>query len=156
MDFKKVQRAPLTDSYMEHVHQKVILLMLIMGIVFITAVYAVSQGTYDISFREVLWALIGKAEGASRVVIANIRLPRVVAAVICGWGLSLSGLCIQSILKNPLGSPSTLGISQGAAFGAALSIVFFNAQVFSVTVFAFGGAVAATCVILILARLKRG
>jgi iron complex transport system permease protein len=57
-------------------------------------------------------------------------------------------------LKNPLGSPSTLGISQGAAFGAALSIVIFGAEVFSVSFFAFSGAMAATLTILVLARLK--
>jgi iron complex transport system permease protein len=58
-------------------------------------------------------------------------------------------------LKNPLGSPSTLGISQGAAFGAALSIVAFEAKVLPVTFFAFGGSIAATLVILVLARLKQ-
>ena len=59
-----------------------------------------------------------------------------------GWGLSLSGLSIQSLLKNPLGSPSTLGISQGAAFGAAAAIVLFGQQMVSVTVCAFAGAMA--------------
>jgi iron complex transport system permease protein len=123
--------------------------------ILIVAVLAVTQGSYEIPVKNVLLALIGEADHTARVVIVNLRLPRVVSSVICGWGLSLAGLCIQSVLKNPLGSPSTLGISQGAAFGAALSIVVLGSRVMSVTSFAFIGAMAATLVILILARLKK-
>jgi iron complex transport system permease protein len=78
-----------------------------------------------------------------------------VAAIVCGWGMALSGLGIQSLLKNPLGSPATLGISQGAAFGAALSVVVMGSQLVSVTVYAFAGAMGATFIILVLARLKQ-
>ncbi len=151
----KYSHGSITAAYLESVRKKAFLLFILAGIVLIVALYAVTQGTYEIPLEEVFCALTGNAEGASRVVITNIRLPRVTAAIICGFGLSLSGLCIQSVLKNPLGSPSTLGISQGAAFGAAASIVVFGSQVFSATVFAFGGAMSATLVILVLARLKR-
>jgi iron complex transport system permease protein len=98
---------------------------------------------------------MGSAGESASVVIWNIRLPRIIASLIVGWGLSLSGLSIQSLLRNPLGSPSTLGISQGAAFGAAAAIVFLHAGMVSVTLFAFMGAMGATMIILILARLKR-
>ncbi|MBP9652288.1 MAG: iron ABC transporter permease, partial [Brachymonas sp.] len=94
-------------------------------------------------------------ETSTRVAIWNIRLPRVVGAFVCGWGLALSGLTIQTLLKNPLASPSTIGISQGAAFGAAASIVLFEAQMYLVTGFAFAGAMGATAVVLALASLKR-
>jgi len=151
----KTSNGSIQAAYVEHVRQKALLLIVLLALVFIVALYAVTQGAYEISIRNVLSALTGYSDSASRVVIVNIRLPRIVAALVCGWGLSLSGLCIQSLLKNPLGSPSTLGISQGAAFGAALSIVVFGAKVFSVTAFAFGGAMGATFVILILARLRR-
>jgi len=124
------------------------------GIALTLAVYAVTQGAYDLSPLRVLKVLTGGGGEAADVVVWNIRLPRIAAALMTGWGLSLAGLSIQSLLKNPLGSPSTLGISQGAAFGAALAIVVFGAKVFSVTVFAFAGAMGATVVILLLARLK--
>jgi iron complex transport system permease protein len=145
----------ITTTYLEFLRQKVLLLVALVGLTAIVALYAVTQGAYDIAVGDVIRALTGHAEGASRIVIANIRLPRIAAAIVCGWGLSLSGLCIQSLLKNPLGSPSTLGISQGAAFGAALSIVVFGGKVISVTTFAFGGAIGATLVILALARFKQ-
>lgn len=126
-----------------------------LGVILVLTAYAVTQGAYNVAMRDILLALMGEADRASRIVIVNIRLPRVVAAVVSGWGLSLSGLSIQSLLKNPLGSPSTLGISQGAAFGAASAIVLFDAKVLSVTAFAFAGSVTATLVLLALAGLRR-
>ena len=102
-----------------------------------------------------LYAFLGKADETSKVVIANIRLPRVVAAIVCGWGLSLSGLCLQTLLRNPLSSPITLGINHGAAFGATAAIVLFGSGLVSVTAFAFAGGMTATLVILFLATFKR-
>jgi len=119
------------------------------------AALAVTQGVYTLSLKEVLQALVGPPEAQAGVVVWNIRLPRIIAAIVTGWGLSVSGLAIQSLLKNPLGSPSTLGISQGAAFGAALSIVILGARPLYVTSFAFAGAMGVTLVILALARLRR-
>ncbi|MGD8958536.1 MAG: iron chelate uptake ABC transporter family permease subunit [Desulfobacteraceae bacterium] len=107
-------------------------------------VFAVGQGAYDLSPLRVLQALVGGAPEAADVVVWKIRLPRNLAGVVSGWGLSLAGLGIQTPLKNPLGSPSTLGISQGAAFGAALAMVASGTGVFSVTVFPFAGAMGAT------------
>ena len=145
----------ITQVYIEQTRKKMTLLIALVVLVCIVAIYAVTQGTYGIPVKDVFKALIGNADGAVRVVVSNIRLPRIAASIVCGWGLSLSGLWIQTLLKNPLGSPSTLGISQGAAFGAALSIVVLGAKVLSVTFFAFLGAMGATFVILVLARFKR-
>ena len=151
----------ITSVYLEHFRRKLMLLAVLIFAVLLVAVVAVARGAYDIPVVDVLPALFGRADETVSVVVTNIRMPRVVAAIICGWGLSLSGLTIQSLLKNPLGSPSTLGISQGAAFsnavafGAAAAIVVFGAGVYTVTTFAFGGAVAATLIILILSSLKR-
>lgn len=145
----------MTSAYLLHFHRKLLLLALLLGATLVVAAFAVARGAYDIPITGVLRALTGNADAATGVVITNIRLPRVVAALVCGWGLSLSGLSIQSLLKNPLGSPSTLGISQGAAFGAAAAIVFWGAETYSVTACAFTGAMAATLVVLVLSGLQR-
>lgn len=72
---------------------------------------------------EVLW---GRSENAGHIrIIWNIRLPRVLAAVIAGAGLSVSGLMMQTTLNNAMASPSTLGVSNAAVFGANLSIIAF-------------------------------
>ena len=58
--------------------------------------------------------------------VRNNRLPRICTAIIAGAGLGLAGCILQAILRNPLASASTLGVSQGASFGAAVAIVVFG------------------------------
>ena len=151
----KISHGAITVAYLEQVRHKLLLLGLFLCAIALVSVYAIAAGSYYIPFKDVLHTLIGYGDNTTRVVIANIRMPRVVAAIFCGWGLSISGLTIQSLLKNPLGSPITLGISQGAAFGAAVAIVMFGAGMISVTVSAFAGGMAATLIILALAKFKR-
>lgn len=144
-----------TRTYRRANRRKRTLLWILGGGIVVLGLCAVTQGAYDLTVEKVFRALTGGLSPAESVVIWNIRLPRIVTAVVVGWGLALSGLGIQSLLKNPLGSPSTLGISQGAAFGAASAIVLFSGRVVSVTAMAFAGAMAATGIILMLARLRR-
>lgn len=150
-----IETSGLSEAYFRYRHGKWLLFGGLVAAILLTAIYAVTQGAYRIAVEDVLRALTGNADADARVVIVNIRMPRVAAAILCGWGLSLSGLCIQSLLRNPLGSPITLGISHGAAFGAAAAIVIFGTGMASVTTFAFAGGMTATLVILILAKLKR-
>ncbi len=145
----------LTSAYLKHVRQKVLLLAFFLGALLLVALFALTQGAYDIPVREVLSTLTGSSDAVTKVALTNIRLPRVIAAIVGGWSLALAGLSIQALLKNPLGSPMTLGISHGAAFGAATAIVLFGAEIFSGTLFAFSGGMAPTLIILLLSRLKR-
>lgn len=136
--------------------------------------WAIAVGSYDMSLIRILRTLIGLEGGPDKIVVWDIRVPRITAAIVTGCGLGLSGLATQGLLRNPLASPFTLGISQGAAFGAAFSIVVLGAagmqhsalrtadsntltiiNVYAVTLFAFLGAITATLVILLLARLKK-
>lgn len=153
-DDMKFEPGVVTAAHLKSVRQKSLFLALLSAAVVFLGIYAVTQGAYELRIAQVLRVLFGGGGDAADVVVWNIRLPRIIAAVVCGWGLSLAGLSLQSLLRNPLASPSTLGISQGAAFGAAFSVVFLGAEVVSVTISAFAGAMAATAVILILGRLK--
>jgi iron complex transport system permease protein len=145
----------LTLSYRQQINRRIAGLTALSALTFLISVYAVTQGAYVISPLQIWDALLGNASEGPAVVVWNLRLPRIIASLVVGWGLSLSGLGIQSLLRNPLGSPSTLGISQGAAFGASAAIVLLKADMVSVTGFAFLGAMGATAIILVLARLKR-
>jgi iron complex transport system permease protein len=60
-------------------------------------------------------------------IVENIRLPRVLAAIVAGSALALSGTILQNILKNPLASPFTVGVSQASAFGATFAIIVLGA-----------------------------
>ncbi len=82
-------------------------------------------GSSHMSISESFNALMGKGTAAQVRIIHNIRIPRVLAAVIAGAGLSVSGLIMQTDLNNPMASPSTLGVSNAAVFGANLSIIAF-------------------------------
>lgn len=148
-----------TAKYHEQVRRKRLLFAGLIAMTLLLIIYAISKGAYQLSPVHVIQGLIGNVQGNPHLVVWNIRMPRIVAAVVAGWGLALSGLIIQSLLRNPLGSPSTLGISQGAAFGAVAGIILFNSgsayRLYSVTLFAFLGAMTATWVILLLAKLKK-
>jgi len=150
-----VMYSGLAAKYEKYIKKKWWFLSVLLGLIFAISVIAVFSGSYDISLSEGIRAFMGTADNQAQIVIYGIRLPRVAAAIVSGCSISLSGLCIQSVLKNPLGSPSTLGISQGAAFGAALAVVIFGVEFLPISFFAFGGAVLGTIVILMLARLRR-
>lgn len=82
-------------------------------------------GSSNMSFREALDALRGSGSAAQSRIIWKIRFPRVLAAMIAGAGLSVAGLIMQTTLNNTMASPSTLGVSNAAVFGANLSIIAF-------------------------------
>ncbi|MCB2225044.1 MAG: iron ABC transporter permease [Desulfarculaceae bacterium] len=166
--------AGLTQRYGAGLRRRYLLLAALAAVTLLLGLQAVAVGSYDLSPFKVLMILLGRGEGASDVVVWNIRLPRITAALVTGWGLGLSGLMTQSLLRNPLASPFTLGMSHGAMFGAAFAIVFMGAgevttaglytadtgmfmfsSLYAVTLMAFAGAMLATGVILLLARMRQ-
>ena len=82
-------------------------------------------GSSNMSFADALDALLGGGNDAQSRIIWKIRIPRVLAAMIAGAGLSVAGLVMQTTLNNAMASPSTLGVSNAAVFGANLSIIAF-------------------------------
>ena len=82
-------------------------------------------GSSNMSFSDALDALLGGGNDAQSRIIWKIRVPRVLAAMIAGAGLSVAGLVMQTTLNNAMASPSTLGVSNAAVFGANLSIIAF-------------------------------
>lgn len=83
-------------------------------------------GSSNMSAADCLSALFGNGTAANIRIVRNIRIPRILAAIIAGAGLSVSGLIMQTSLNNPMASPSTLGVSNAAVFGANLSIIAFS------------------------------
>lgn len=82
-------------------------------------------GSSNMTVAECIAALRKTGSAANIRIIWNIRIPRVLAAIIAGAGLAISGLIMQTTLNNPMASPSTLGVSNAAVFGANLSIIAF-------------------------------
>ncbi|MGL4963134.1 MAG: FecCD family ABC transporter permease [Inquilinus sp.] len=87
-------------------------------------------------------------------VVLDVRLPRVIAAMIVGGGLAMSGACYQGVFRNPLVSPFTLGVSAGAGFGAAIAILLFQ-QRYAVQICAFAFGLAAVGLCFFMSRMYR-
>ncbi len=100
-------------------------LSVLFAAVLILAFACLFVGSSHMTAAECFAALARKGSAAQVRIIWNIRIPRVLAAIIAGAGLSVSGLIMQTDLNNPMASPSTLGVSNAAVFGANLSIIAF-------------------------------
>jgi len=85
-----------------------------------------------------------------RMLLFDVRLPRVLAALLVGAGLAVAGAAMQGLFKNAMADPYIIGTSSGGALGAALSIVFFMG--FGLPVFAFVGATASTVLVYFISR----
>lgn len=98
--------------------------------------------------------------GMDREILINLRIPRVLTAYLAGAALALSGMAFQSIFRNPLATPFTLGVSSGAALGAALYIRLGLAlSLFGISglgIAAFTGALLSISLVYGLTRLKGG
>ena len=103
---------------------KITVLLLILAVAVFSLV-CLFAGSSNMTLSQCFAALRGMGTPAQNRIIWGIRMPRVLAAVIAGAGLSLSGLMMQTTLNNSMASPSTLGVSNAAVFGANLSIIAF-------------------------------
>jgi len=104
---------------------KRIVIFVMLGVVAVLFFVSLMVGSSNMSLPESFMALFGQGEASSVRIVQQIRLPRALAALIAGAGLSVAGLVMQSTLKNPMASPSTLGVSNAAVFGANIAIIGF-------------------------------
>ena len=155
-------------QYNQHQGKKYLTIGLISLLLLVAFVAGMVLGSADIGFREIMHVMASKASAIEHQIIVNIRLPRVLSAIVTGAALAVSGAAMQSILKNPLGSPFTLGISNAAAFGAAFAVIVLGAgsaqsgstnpvildNPYAVTLSAFLWSLVSTGIIFLLARYK--
>ncbi len=110
-----------------------IVLLALMFLLVVSALVAVTMGSVDISVKDIYRVIIYKTFSVGSAyalptdstidIVWFIRLPRILLAIGVGIGLSVSGIVMQAIVKNPLADPYILGISSGASFGATLAIM---------------------------------
>ena len=157
------------DEYRRYIGWKVTLICVVAAALVLTLVVAISMGAARIPFTDVVSSLIGGAVSKRfEIIVWNIRLPQALTAIVAGAGLAVAGTAMQSILRNPLGSPFTLGISHAAAFGAALSVMVLDGGIMTssqadtvnitspyvTTGIAFVFSLAAAGVIVAVSRLR--
>ncbi len=120
-------------------------------------------GRYQVSLGE-LFVLFGSKLGLTdatvsqevSTVILNIRLPRILAAMLIGAGLALSGAAYQGMFRNPLVSPDIRGASAGAGFGAALGIILSKSVIVTQFLALTFGLAAVLVTYTLAGRLRRG
>lgn len=138
---------------------------LLVGLV-VTILAAVTFGNADISIKEVYSVIMYElfkiekfseyANGAVHDVVWLIRFPRVILGMAVGMGLSVCGVVMQAVVKNPLADPYVLGISSGASLGATLAILLGFGAIFgsnSVGIMAFIGAMATSFAVLFISNI---
>jgi iron complex transport system permease protein len=156
----------VVQKYTQLNRKKIVMGGILIIFLLLFGLFSLSIGGHKLSLSTIYQALIGKGGNTAELIIWNIRLPRILAAIIAGISLAVSGAVMQCTLRNPLASPYTIGISHGAMFGAAVAIILFGIggaestgkifinSPYLITVFAFLGSFVAVLVILLLAKLK--
>jgi len=123
---KKVLASNTTEDYL-HYSRKKILFLIAAGIsLILLSIFTVRLGATGLNYGDIVGYILFPDGSWNSTVVWDLRLPRIAGAILAGCALGLAGAVMQGILRNPLASPFTLGISNAAAFGASLGIIYLN------------------------------
>lgn len=132
--------------------RKCLTILLLAAAAVLSGAASLCVGSTRISLGQVAAVLAGGGGSAARQIILYARLPRVLAALLCGAALACGGVIIQGVLGNPLAGPNIIGVNSGAGLGAILCSALFPAAMTAVPVAAFAGALLACMLVYGLAR----
>jgi len=152
-----------TEKRHTHRNRKAYITLVILAVVLVVlAIVSFLVGRYPISPDKVVGILASGVLPVDQfwtdqeaVIFFNVRLPRVLLAMLVGCSLSAAGAAYQGTFQNPLVSPDILGASQGAAFGAAVAILLGFAS-FGISVMAFAFAIVTVLIVVFVAQAARG
>ncbi|MCP3926714.1 MAG: iron ABC transporter permease [Desulfobacterales bacterium] len=133
------ENASIPHEYYNYINKKILFIFSLVLTLTLLFIISLSFGSIEIDLFEVIKTLLTFGEDKRvELILLNIRLPQALTAVVAGSGIATSGAVMQSVLRNPLASPFTLGISHASAFGAALAVilsgtVFVNSEIFNLS-----------------------
>lgn len=150
-------KEPPVSAYQRNRRKSRVFLGIMAGVLLVSCLLSLRAGSYETPVLELVKGIFHQASDPKiNLIVQNNRMPRICTAVVSGAGLGLAGCILQAILRNPLASASTLGVSQGASFGAAFAVVVLGiSNGAGVPVCAFAGSIAVAMVILGLSRFRR-
>lgn len=132
--------------------------LVLSGLLLATTLLSLASGAFNISLGDLL-RIIGDGprrdtvDAVAHNVFWQVRLPRVVLAVVVGASLAVAGVIMQGIFRNPLAEPATVGVSAGAAVGAVIAIIVgLNQLPLGVQMAAFVGGTLSTALVYVLSR----
>ncbi|PRX71408.1 ABC-type Fe3+-siderophore transport system permease subunit [Cohnella sp. SGD-V74] len=135
------------------------ILLLLTGLLLAIALVSMNVGKMNLTPAEVFNVLTGQGTDKQNLIVFEFRLPRMTLAILVGIGMSVAGAIMQTLLKNDLASPGTLGISSGSGLFVLLYVTLFAVKgffaPFILPALAFAGGITAAGVIFLLAY-RRG
>lgn len=144
---------PILQSSSVNKRRKTVLMPLVLCSLFLLFCSSLAIGATHIEAKDLLPILLGEdTTSTSSRIVRFVRLPRTMAALLCGSSLALSGALLQKVLYNPLAGPSIIGVNSGAGLCTLLASAFFPHLTALASPFAFVGALAASLLVYTLAR----
>ena len=140
--------------------RRVMITLCLLFLLALSAFLALLCGQYSVSFMETVsalcpWLLPGvEVTDTAQRVVWNMRMPRIILAILTGAGLGMSGAAFQGLFSNPLATPDTLGVAAGASFGAALGILL-GLDGAAIQLMAFGLGLAAVAAVYLIGGTRK-
>ena len=137
--------------------------ILVIGLLFLFialfAVISINSGKMNLSPPEVLNVVLGKGTDQQNLIVLDFRLPRIVLSILVGLGMGAAGVVMQSLLRNDMASPGTLGISSGSGLFVLIFVVYIaslgTSSYIALPLLAFAGGIMAAGLIFLLSY-RRG
>lgn len=144
----------IVDEKTNKKYKKILILSIL--VLMLSFIISFFSGRITFSLNQISNFIFNKAYDYQIVnVLFNIRLPRILGAIIIGSSLAIAGATMQGVVLNPLASPDVLGTSDAAAFGAALSIILFDDNNIITNFLSLFFGILSIAIIYLLVGLKR-
>ena len=133
-----------------------LMLILLPILVVVVSIGSLMMGQVSFTVGEVLQGLFSHEDTMARRIVWEIRLPRILIALIVGACLAIAGTILQGVMQNPLADPGVIGITSGAGIMAVLVMVVFPGYILYLPIAAFIGAFTAAMIVYVLSIKKGG
>ena len=143
-----------TNSKSNSRSRHIYIYILLFGLLITASFLSVMLGSVYINPADILKCFFTPDKtSVTYILIVNIRLPRMLGAIIAGMGLSVAGVILQGVMNNALASPNTIGVNSGAGFFVMLAMMLFPHSVYATSIASFVGALLTTLAIYALAYM---
>ena len=144
----KIKTTTLSSS------KKICMILTTVFVLCFTILISLRIGSIDISFKELIDGMFLSKQSNNFLIIRDLRMPRVLSAVLIGGNLAVAGALLQTTMKNPLADPGIIGISSGASLGAIAVMVIFTDLIKYKIIIAFIGGIIAACLVYLIGEDK--
>ena len=134
--------------------KKICMILTTVFVLCFTILISLRIGSIDISFKELIDGMFLSKQSNNFLIIRDLRMPRVLSAVLIGGNLAVAGALLQTTMKNPLADPGIIGISSGASLGAIAVMVIFTDLIKYNIILAFIGGIIAACLVYLIGEDK--